>query len=106
MWPHYQLKESYLRGLNVLPLKYSIFASREGNKILFHHEGGVDVGDVDAKAARVDVDIESTLTSEQARTLVQEAPKEKQTVLVEFLQLLYKAYSDLYFTLLEINPLG
>ena len=27
-------------------------------------------------------------------------------VLVEFLQLLYRAYSDLYFTYLEINPLG
>ena len=26
--------------------------------------------------------------------------------LIEFLQLLYKAYSDLYFTYLEINPLG
>ena len=26
--------------------------------------------------------------------------------LVEFLQLLYKAYADLYFTYLEINPLG
>lgn len=28
------------------------------------------------------------------------------SVLVEFLQLLYKTYSDLYFTYLEINPLG
>ena len=27
-------------------------------------------------------------------------------VLVDFLQLLYKAYCDLYFTYLEINPLG
>lgn len=26
--------------------------------------------------------------------------------LIEFLQLLYKVYSDLYFTYLEINPLG
>lgn len=27
-------------------------------------------------------------------------------VLVDFLQLLYKAYCDLHFTYLEINPLG
>ena len=27
-------------------------------------------------------------------------------VLAEFLVLLYKAYNDLYFTYLEINPLG
>ena len=26
--------------------------------------------------------------------------------LVDFLQLLYRAYSDLFFTYLEINPLG
>ena len=74
--------------------------------MLFHHQGGVDVGDVDAKAARVEVDIESTLTVEQACALAKEVPDGKKEVLVQFLQLLYKAYCDLYFTLLEINPLG
>ena len=64
------------------------------------------MGDVDAKAARVDINIESTLSAEQARELVKDAPQDKQDTLVEFLQLLYVAYSDLYFTLLEINPLG
>lgn len=28
----------------------AIRSGREGDEILFHHEGGVDVGDVDAKA--------------------------------------------------------
>ena len=74
--------------------------------MLFHHEGGVDVGDVDSKAARVEVDIESSLTVEQACTLVKEVPEEKKEVLVWFLQMLYKTYTSLYFTLLEINPLG
>ena len=84
----------------------SIVASRHGNTVLFHHEGGVDVGDVDAKAAKVEVDIEEDLAAEQARELVREVSQEKQEVLVDFLQLLYRAYSELYFTLLEINPLG
>ena len=66
----------------------------------------MNVGDVDSKAAHVDVDIKEMLTAEQARSLVKGAPIEKQEVLVEFLQLLYRAYSDLYFTLLEVNPLG
>ena len=85
---------------------FSILANRDGNTVLFHHEGGVDVGDVDSKAARLDVDIESELSAEQARELVKEVGGDKQDVLVDFLQLLYRAYSDLYFTLLEINPLG
>ena len=28
-----------------------IYSGREGDTILFHHEGGVDIGDVDAKVA-------------------------------------------------------
>jgi len=84
----------------------SIVANRHGNTILFHHEGGVDVGDVDAKAVKVEVDIEQDLTTEQARELVKEVGGDKQEVLVDFLQLLYRAYSELFFTLLEINPLG
>ena len=34
------------------------------------------------------------------------SPLCKNSALVSFLQLLYKAYNDLYFTYLEINPLG
>jgi hypothetical protein len=30
-------------------------ARRDGEEFLFHHEGGVDVGDVDAKAVRLQV---------------------------------------------------
>ena len=54
----------------------------------------------------MDVDIEKSLSEEQARQLVSKAPQEKQELLVIFLQALYRAYSDLYFTYMEINPLG
>ena len=46
--------------------------------MLFHHEGGIDVGDIDAKAITVEVDIEDSLTAEQAAALVSKAPQEKQ----------------------------
>ena len=32
-------------------------ATKEGDTILFHHEGGINVGDVDSKAARLEVPI-------------------------------------------------
>lgn len=35
-----------------------IYATREGDYVLFHHEGGVDVGDVDAKAQKLLVGVE------------------------------------------------
>ena len=56
----------------------SIYATRSGNTVLFHHEGGVEVGDVDAKANKVEVDIEDSLTAEQAAALVGKVPQEKQ----------------------------
>ncbi len=56
----------------------SVYATRTGNTVLFYHEGGVEVGDVDSKAARVDVDIEDSLTSEQASQLVANVPTDKQ----------------------------
>ncbi len=57
---------------------YSIYATRTGNVVLFYHEGGVEVGDVDSKASRVNVDIEDTLTTEQAKELVANVPADKQ----------------------------
>jgi ATP citrate (pro-S)-lyase len=51
--PHAQDDEYYL----------CIHSVREGDEILFHHEGGVDVGDVDAKAVRWLVPIGETPTA-------------------------------------------
>ena len=57
-------------------LTHSIVATRSGNMVMFDPEGGVDVGDVDSRAERVEVDIEGTLTEEQATRLVARAPQE------------------------------
>lgn len=58
-----------------------VFATRAGNTVYFYHEGGVDIGDVDSKAEKVDVDITSTLTEEQAIKLVSKVPEDKKRLL-------------------------
>jgi len=42
-----------------------VYAAREGDYVLFHHEGGVEVGDVDAKAQRLLVAVDDKLSEEQ-----------------------------------------
>jgi len=39
-----------------------VYAAREGDYVLFHHEGGVDVGDVDAKARKLLVAVDQKIT--------------------------------------------
>ncbi len=38
-----------------------MYSDRDGENILFHHEGGVDIGDVDAKALKMSVPIDDKL---------------------------------------------
>lgn len=49
----------------VPPSDLCIFSERSHNTILFHHQGGVDVGDVDAKAAKMQVGLTSSPTEEE-----------------------------------------
>lgn len=42
-----------------------VYAAREGDYVLFHHEGGVEVGDVDAKAQRLLVAVDDKLSEEE-----------------------------------------
>lgn len=39
-----------------------IYSHRNADTILFHHQGGVDIGDVDAKALKLDVSVDQTIT--------------------------------------------
>lgn len=84
-----------------------INSNREGDSILFTHEGGVDVGDVDAKALRLDIGVTAPFPSRDvwAKTLLKHVPEEKKETLVDFLIRLYSVYVDLHFAYLEINPL-
>ncbi|XP_003467024.2 ATP-citrate synthase isoform X2 [Cavia porcellus] len=94
--PHSQAEEFYV----------CIYAAREGDYVLFHHEGGVDVGDVDAKAQKLLVGVDKKLSSEDVREhLLVHVPADKKEVLASFICGLFNFYEDLYFTYLEINPL-
>ncbi|KAF5658906.1 ATP-citrate synthase subunit 2 [Fusarium heterosporum] len=79
-----------------------------GDWILFTHEGGVDVGDVDAKAEKllIPVDLAEYPSNEEiAATLLKKVPQGVHNVLVDFITRLYAVYVDCQFTYLEINPL-
>lgn len=94
--PHTEKEEMYI----------CIYSHRHADTILFYHLGGVDVGDVDSKAVRLDVPVgenidEKTITL----TLLDKVPAAKKAMVAKFIYNLYKLYVDLYFTYLEINPL-
>ncbi|GAA5888457.1 hypothetical protein JCM16303_002774 [Sporobolomyces ruberrimus] len=81
---------------------------REGDVILFTHEGGVDVGDVDAKALTLLVPVGGELpTREEIKSnlLKNVTGTERLEALVDFVVRLYSVYVDLHFAYLEINPL-
>eukprot|EP00039_Didymoeca_costata_P001244 m.50999 g.50999 ORF g.50999 m.50999 type:complete len:1070 (+) comp10700_c0_seq3:46-3255(+) len=82
-----------------------IYASRNCDTILFTHEGGVDVGDVDAKALKVDIPVTGDLTPDQVNSLLANIPKERQEKLSKFITELYTIFREQFFTYLEINPL-
>ncbi|OQO09501.1 putative ATP-citrate synthase subunit 2 [Cryoendolithus antarcticus] len=96
--PHPQETEYYI----------NINSVREGDWILFYHEGGVDVGDVDEKAAKllIPVDLSQYPSNDEiAKSLLSKVPKGVHNVLVDFISRLYAVYVDSQFTYLEINPL-
>lgn len=87
----------------------AINSTREGDNILFTHEGGVDVGDVDSKARKIVVPINApngVIPNEAILSLVADVTDaRKKGALVDFIQRLYWVYTELQFTYLEINPL-
>ncbi|KAH8899709.1 glutathione synthetase ATP-binding domain-like protein [Thozetella sp. PMI_491] len=96
--PHPQNTEYYI----------NINSVRDGDWILFTHEGGVDVGDVDAKASKllIPVDLSQFPSNQEvARTLLSKVPAGVHNVLTDFILRLYSVYVDCQFTMLEINPL-
>ncbi|XP_070703655.1 ATP-citrate synthase [Pempheris klunzingeri] len=94
--PHKQEEEFYV----------CIYATREGDYVLFHHEGGVDVGDVDAKAKKLLIGVDEKISEDSVKKeLLTHVPNDKKAVLASFVVGLFNLYEDLFFTYLEINPL-
>ena len=83
----------------------AITSEREGDNILFHHEGGINVGDVDARAVKLFVPVGEMPTAQEIeKKLLSKVPKEKKTLISEFIEGLFKFYADLSYAYLEINP--
>ncbi|KAL7632796.1 UNVERIFIED_CONTAM: hypothetical protein RMT77_016862 [Armadillidium vulgare] len=94
--PHRSEEEAYV----------CIFSHRNGDTILFTHEGGVDIGDVDEKALKLEVPIEEKPSVDEIKNqLLQNVKEALKGRVASFIKALYECYADLYFTYLEINPL-
>jgi ATP citrate (pro-S)-lyase len=96
MTPHKDSDESYV----------AIMATKTGDTILFCHEGGVNIGDVDAKACHMEVPVGTFPTAaEIEKHLISKVSAERKNHLAGFIEALFKFYADLNFTYLEINPI-
>ncbi|KRK00244.1 ATP-citrate synthase isoform X1 [Drosophila yakuba] len=95
--PHTDAEEMYV----------CIYSHRAADTILFYHQGGVDIGDVDAKAVKLDVPVNSSLSLADVKSKLLKEVKDAGTKerIAKFVSALYTTYVDLYFTYLEINPL-
>ncbi|MBN2397960.1 MAG: ATPase [Deltaproteobacteria bacterium] len=83
----------------------AIVSRRGGDDILFHHEGGSDIGDIDGVAARLPVPIGSIPTAGRIeKKLLGRIPKKRRDLIAGFIEGLFKFYVDLNYTYLEINP--
>jgi ATP citrate (pro-S)-lyase len=93
--PHEETDEYYV----------AIISKREGDEILFHHEGGVNVGDIDAKAVRLMVPIGEYPTADEIKKkLLGKIPEQRRALVAGFIEGLFKFYADLHYAYLEINP--
>ena len=95
--PHAQADEYYICIQN----------EKDGEELLFYSEGGVDVGDVDSKALRLHVKIDTELTEEiiEKEGFLKGVPEERKPRLQSFLVALFQCYRKLNFTYMEINPI-
>ena len=84
-----------------------IHSSRSSDTILFHHEGGVDIGNVESKALSVEVPItfNGTNLPDVSNLLKNVVSEDIKNILSRFILDLYSLYVKLCFTYLEINPL-
>ncbi|KAI6181752.1 ATP-citrate synthase [Aphelenchoides besseyi] len=89
----------------------AIYSQREQDVILFYEQGGVDVGDIDAKARSKEISVqlnddEMALSDADLNTLVgDKVPAAAKKLLVQFIRETYRIYKELYFTYMEINPI-
>ena len=80
--PHDQSDEYYI----------CIQSFRDNDEILFYHEGGVDVGDVDTKGDRLQISIGEKITKESVIKLISKIPLNRQDSLAGFIMALFELF--------------
>ena len=96
MTPHKDSDECYL----------AIMSTEEGDTIMFYHKGGINVGDVDTKASRLEVPIGTFPTAADIeKKLLEKMTAARKKHLSNFIEALFKFYADLNFTFFEMNPI-
>ena len=94
--PHQDYDECYV----------AIMSTQDGDAILFYHRGGVNVGDIDTKASRLDVPIGTfPENAEIEKKLLEKVSIDRREFISGFIEALFKFYADLNFTYLEMNPI-
>jgi len=95
--PHKQEDEYYV----------CIQSHRYYDELFFYHEGGVDVGDVDAKAERMFVQTTEASPDDDGITkaLLTKVPSARQKLVADYIAKLYRLYRELHYCYLEINPI-
>lgn len=115
--------EPYIKHEDSDEMYICIYSNRDGELILFHHEGGIDIGDVDSKALQYSIPIDQSFdtvkmedsllknVSNNRRTYVDKTLISMKSFVVffrnlsKFITKLFEVYMELQFTYLEINPL-
>ncbi|CAF4637082.1 unnamed protein product [Rotaria sp. Silwood1] len=98
--------EPYLEHKKADEMYICIYSNRDGEIILFHHEGGIDVGDVDSKALKYSIIIDDSFdVTKMEEALLKNVPIDRRPHLSAFITKLFQVYMELHFTYLEINPL-
>lgn len=88
-----------------------IRSNRDGEEILFSDCGGINVGDVDSKAKRLQIDIDddslspARLLNKSSSLLDGDIPHGRKERLALFVSNLLKVYRKLNFTYMEMNPI-
>ena len=93
--PHDQSDEYYL----------CIQSFRTNDEILFYHQGGVDVGDVDSKGVRLSIPLDEVPTLRSLMKLISNVPESRQNTLAGFILALFQLFRELNYVYMEINPL-
>jgi ATP citrate (pro-S)-lyase len=84
----------------------AIMSTSEGDVVLFSHEGGVNICDIDTTASRLPVPIGTyPKVAEIEKKLLSKVPADRKARVAGFIEALFKFYADLNFTYLEMNPI-